>query len=234
MQREHLRAIRLGKVPYQKAVAFQQLFLQQNEAVNRRVDVLCMEHDPVVTLGKHADRTDLLLADEEYDLQNIGVVQSDRGGLITAHMPGQLVVWPIVKMDPRESVKDWVTLLEQVVIDTAALWGIQAHRDDVNPGVWVGHEKLCAIGLRIQSRYSTHGLALNINNSLNVFSTIVPCGLRNRGVTTMERLTGTSIEVTEVCVELLQVLGEKMSISSSETKNLSEIGLSAVEKLDIL
>jgi lipoyl(octanoyl) transferase len=168
--------------------------------------ILLVEHPPVITLGRRSDRGESgqprdvqhLVASPDY-LQQLGVelVQSDRGGDITFHGPGQVVAYPIVRLnDHGLSVGGYVRSLERAVIATLADFGIQARRDESAVGVWVDEPatgkaaKICAIGVRIRRGVSLHGLALNVTTDLNYFNLIVPCGLAGRSVTSVQKLLG--------------------------------------------
>jgi lipoyl(octanoyl) transferase len=168
--------------------------------------VLLVEHPPVITLGRRADRGELgqtgvvqhLVASPE-SLRQLGVelVQSDRGGDITFHGPGQVVAYPIIRLnDHGLSVGGYVRTLERAVIATLADFGIRARRDESAVGVWVDDAatgtaaKICAIGVRIRRGVSLHGLALNVTTDLNYFNLIVPCGLTGRPVTSVRKLLG--------------------------------------------
>jgi lipoate-protein ligase B len=166
--------------------------------------VLLVEHPPVITLGRRADRGEAgrggvvqhLVASPEY-LQQLGVelVQSDRGGDITFHGRGQVVAYPIVRLNDHDlSVGGYVRSLERAVIATLAEFGIAARRDESAVGVWVDDPatgtpaKVCAIGVRIRRGVSLHGLALNVTTDLNYFNLIVPCGLQGRPVTSVGKI----------------------------------------------
>jgi lipoyl(octanoyl) transferase len=181
--------------------------------------VLFVEHPPVVTLGRRADRGEAgqlrdvrhLVTSPEY-LQQLGVelVQSDRGGDITFHGPGQVVAYPIVRLnDHGLSVGGYVRTLERAVIATLADFGINARRDESAVGVWVDDgatgtaAKVCAIGVRIRRGVSLHGLALNVTTDLDYFNLIVPCGLAGRPVTSVRKLLGNAAPPIEHVRETL-------------------------------
>jgi len=175
--------------------------------------VLLVEHPPVITLGRRSDRGDSgqprdvqhLVASPDY-LSQLGVelVQSDRGGDITFHGPGQVVAYPIVRLsDHGLSVGGYVRSLERAVIATLAEFGISARRDESAVGVWVDDPtlgttaKICAIGVRIRRGVSLHGLALNVTTDLSYFNLIVPCGLPGRPVTSVQKLLGDAAPTIE-------------------------------------
>lgn len=174
--------------------------------------IVTVEHPPVLTFGRHADKRFLLFGEKQLRAEGIDLVDTDRGGEVTAHVPGQLVVYPVLGIEAfRLTPRKYVHLLEQAVIDVLAELGVVAARDPDHPGVWVGTEKICALGVRIQRRVSLHGLALNVSNGLDLFRRIVPCGIQGRGVTSVTRTLGRDVAVAEVLPKLLQALGRGLS-----------------------
>ncbi len=210
MSDEHLSRFRIldvGVLDYLSALKLQEL--SHHEVVRGLVapTIIVVQHPPVLTLGKHADSGFLKLPVPEFKKLGVEVVQTDRGGEVTAHMPGQLVVYPIIKLvDFKLTPRTWVALLETAVIDTLALCGVSATTDPINPGVWVGSQKICAIGIRIKDRTSLHGLALNVSNDLDLFDKIIPCGIKNRGVTTLSGCVPKAPTLSEVASMLLDRL----------------------------
>lgn len=185
----------LGVMAYREAWSEQERAHAQVLAGGEEV-IFLVEHPPVITFGRRGDHGGHLLA-AEGRLAEMGVelVQSDRGGDITFHGPGQLVVYPVLRLaDHKLSVSGYVHRLEQIVIEMLAEWGIHAQADPAAVGVWVEHagkpEKVCAIGVRIKRGVTLHGLALNVTTDLRYFDLIVPCGLTGRGVTSLHRLLG--------------------------------------------
>ena len=157
--------------------------------------VLVVEHPPVITLGRRANDARKHLKVDEKRLKQFGVelVESDRGGDITFHGPGQVVVYPIIRLaDHGLSVGGYVRKLELSMIETLKVFGLNAHREDGLVGTWVHYHgitaKVGAIGVRIRQGVSMHGLALNVDTDLSFFDLIVPCGLQERGVTSMRKL----------------------------------------------
>jgi lipoyl(octanoyl) transferase len=188
-----LRIDDLGTLAYRPAWDLQER-AHAEVAAGGRERLLLVEHPPVITFGRRPGIERNLIASEE-QLASLGVevVASDRGGDITFHGPGQLVVYPIIRLaDHRLSVSGYVHSLEAAVISALRRWGIEAHADPAAVGVWVNINdrptKVCAIGVRIRKGVSMHGLALNVTTDLNYFNLIVPCGLSERGVTSLEQL----------------------------------------------
>ena len=170
-----------------------------------------VEHEPVVTVSRRKTASSNLLADRK-DLARMGisVVETDRGGDVTYHGPGQLVAYPIIKLAPLKlNVGRYMRLLEQTVIDTLSTFGIEAFTDEINTGVWVNDpsfdlpSKICAMGVRVKRNITMHGLALNIDTDMDHFETIVPCGIAGRKVTSMLKLLG---ELTPRMLEVKQAM----------------------------
>ena len=161
----------------------------QEQRIKGEIDdtLILVEHDPVYTLGKNANEDHLLQSrDESIDVFNI-----ERGGDITFHGPGQLVVYPILDLSNyKKSVSWYMRTLEQVLIDTLIEFKIIAQRNDGLTGVWVGDEKIAALGVRISRWVTMHGFALNVNPDLSFYDGIIPCGIFDHGVTSMEQLLG--------------------------------------------
>jgi lipoate-protein ligase B len=157
-----------------------------NKILHKNV-VLLLEHPPVFTLGRRGGLNNLSVSENFLKKAVIPVIQVERGGNITFHGPGQLVMYPIINLQAAKlSVVHYVENLEEVMIRTAADWGITAVRNPLNRGVWVGNNKLGSIGIAIRRGICFHGMALNVNTSLEPFQWINPCGLRNTGITSME------------------------------------------------
>jgi len=163
--------------------------------------LLFAEHPHVLTLGVRGDggRSHILATAEALARRGIEVHETGRGGDITYHGPGQIVGYPIVDLKPdRCDVHRYVRDLEDVLIRTAADYGLDAGRVEGLTGVWVGREKLAAIGVRISRWITSHGFALNVSTNLDYFDLIIPCGIPDRGVTSLERLLGRPIDSLEV------------------------------------
>ncbi|MDX2089578.1 MAG: lipoyl(octanoyl) transferase LipB [Kofleriaceae bacterium] len=184
-----LTAYRVGRIRYADALRLQEQ-LREARAADRIGDVLLLlEHDPVITLGRGAKSDQMLHAPEELARLGFDVHETGRGGGATYHGPGQVVGYPIVNLSPdREDVRRYVRDLEHTMIAVCADFGIVAERIDEKglEGVWVGRNKIGAIGVRLANWITMHGFALNVTTRLGDFGVIVPCGIRGRGVTSME------------------------------------------------
>jgi len=186
----------LGRVPYRDAWA-----LQHELVAKRRTDeipdqLLLLEHEPVLTLGRHADPAHIRATDDELAARGIEVIRVERGGEVTYHGPGQLVAYPIVKLADRGILlRPFVRALEQAMIDTAAGFGVSAERRDGYPGIWcdphdASPRKLGALGLRFEGGVTYHGVALNITTNLDDFGLIDPCAMPDIETTSIAREAG--------------------------------------------
>jgi lipoyl(octanoyl) transferase len=190
----------LGTREYAEAYRLQ-LRLHRSRLAGTIPDVaIVLEHTPCITYGRAAHAAEHILASEERLRQaGVAVCSTDRGGDVTYHGPGQLVLYAIV--DLKEYGKDvhaHSRRMEQVLIDTLASYGIQAHRKKEYPGVWTDAGKIGAIGLRVSRWVTFHGVSLNVAPDMSHFSLIVPCGIREHGVATMTQLLGRTVELDEV------------------------------------
>lgn len=178
-----LRVVRPGRVGYREAWDLQKRLVARRQVEASADVLLLLEHPPVYTLGSRAAPEHVLFDEATLETRGIDVVRIDRGGDVTYHGPGQLVGYPIVKLASVRGVVDYVRALEEVLILTAAAFGVTARRVEGLTGVWVGDEKLAAIGVRVASQgVTSHGFALNVAPDLGDFGGIVPCGITDRGV----------------------------------------------------
>jgi lipoate-protein ligase B len=175
--------------------------------------VFLLEHDPVYTLGRNATEADVLLSPGRREALGVALRETDRGGKVTYHGPGQLVGYPVLNLSPdRRDVKRYVTDLEETLIRTLGDWGIRGARSKLPErvtSVWVGEDKVAAIGVHLSRWITTHGFALNVTDEpLPFFQGIVPCGIVDGGVTSMERLLGRRVALGEVADAWLVHFGE--------------------------
>lgn len=187
----------LNCMPYGEALALMEAVHAEvvvGRAQHRGV-LLVVQHPPTVTMGKREMLTDMRVPPDQLKYQGVAYYKIDRGGSVTVHEPGQVVIYPIMHMDTYgHSVRSYVTALEEAMIQTCAHYGVAARRDAINPGVWVGENKIGAVGIRILNKVTKHGLAFNVTNTLGTFSTIVPCGIRGRGVTRLQDELSTTVQ----------------------------------------
>jgi lipoyl(octanoyl) transferase len=187
-------------VAYAEALELQRALVEDRRAGRVGDLLLLVQHPHVLTLGVRGDggRSHILASTEALAERSVGVYEAGRGGDITYHGPGQLVGYPIVDLKPdRCDVHRYVRDLEEVLIRAAAEYGVEAGRVEGLTGVWVGREKLAAIGVRISRWITSHGFALNVATDLDFFNLIVPCGIADRGVTSLERLLGRPVDPAE-------------------------------------
>ena len=196
---------RLGLIGYARALELQRDLVERRKRGEIPDRLLLLEHPDVITLGVRTRnaRTHVLETDEGLAAQGVELFETGRGGDVTYHGPGQLVGYPILDLNPhRRDVHRYVRDLEAVLIQAVASFGITAGRVPGLTGIWVdapdGQAKLAAIGVRISRWVTSHGFALNVNTDLSRFGLIVPCGITDRGVTSMERLLGHRLPMDEV------------------------------------
>ena len=178
----------LGAVPYQEAFELQQRLRDRRAAAELPDVLLVLEHPPVYTKGKRTEPGDLPMGEDWYRAQGIDVCDTDRGGRVTYHGPGQLVAYPIMAV---ERVADFVHSMEDAMVAALADEGVVAEaRDTPFTGVWAGDRKIGSIGVRVREGVSMHGLAVNVDNDLQPFEWIVPCGIDHVRMTSVSRETG--------------------------------------------
>ena len=212
------------RIDYQEARDLQSsLITARKSQVLQKDIVLFLEHPPVFTLGRRGGRECLLVSEEFLETSGVKVIQVERGGNITFHGPGQLVAYPIVDLQSaRIKVVDFVNGLEEVMLRTAAHWGIAAGRNPANRGIWVGPHKMGSIGIAVRRGISFHGLALNVQTDLTPFSWIQPCGLKDVGMTTMQQETVQELSMPQVRTVMKKHFESVFSIKL-EAKTLIEI-----------
>jgi len=219
MKKEAL-ILNLAIIPYEEAFDLQKRLVEMRSQDNINDILILLEHPPVLTVTRKATLKNILASPDELKEKGISLCKTNRGGDITYHGPGQLVGYPI--MDLKEHGKDlhkYIRNIEEMIIKLLRDYDISAHRDKNNPGVWVGKEKIAAIGIAVKSSWTTmHGFSLNINPDLNHYSLIVPCGITDKGVTSLSKLLGKSVSQKEVRERLIQHFQEVFNVI---TKNIS-------------
>jgi lipoyl(octanoyl) transferase len=191
-----LTAHRLGRIPYADAHALQERLVEARKEGRIGDVMLLLEHPKVITMGRSAKAEHVLLNPSESGYEYF---ETGRGGDVTFHGPGQLVAYPIVDLTPeRQDVRRYVKDLEETMIQVCADYGVTAARSEGFNGTWVGDRKVGAVGVRISRWITMHGFALNVNTQLSDFSAIVACGIRGRGVTSLQELIGSPLEMREV------------------------------------
>jgi lipoyl(octanoyl) transferase len=194
-----VECLRPGEVPYLEAFALQRRLHAERVAGDRPDTLVLLTHPPVVTLGRGADPAHLLLTPEECRARGVEVHETDRGGDITYHGPGQLVGYPIVDLRERDlGPREFLRFIEGTLIRLLAGYDVEAERVPGLTGVWTGDRKVAAIGIRISRGVSLHGFALNVTTDPADFDLIVPCGIRDRGVTSLSRRLESPVDLEEV------------------------------------
>lgn len=211
MHTRQLEVRRLGLIGYDEALALQRDLVEERRADTVPDLLLLLEHPPVITLGVRSEiaRANVVATDERLGDLGIAVHETGRGGDVTYHGPGQIVGYPILDLRPdRCDVHKYVRDLEEVMIRTCADYGVSAGRISGLTGAWVGAEKIGAIGIRISRWITSHGFAFNVSTNLDHFKLIVPCGISDRGVTSLDKATGRSIPLPQVEDALVQRFAE--------------------------
>jgi lipoyl(octanoyl) transferase len=191
----------LGLISYAEGLALQQQLVEERKAGRIPDQLLLLEHSPVITLGVRArhDRSHVLASPEVLEARGVEVFETGRGGDVTYHGPGQLVGYPILDLRPdRCDVHRYVRDIEEALIRTSAAFGVEAGRSPGLTGVWVANEKLAAIGVRIARWITSHGFAFNVTTALEHFDLIVPCGISDKGVTSLQKLLGRPVPLSQV------------------------------------
>lgn len=201
--------IDLGRMDYLSAHQFQVECVKWRLADRGRPDIfLVVEHLPVFTLGSRGGRESLTVSEDFVQNHGVDIVQTERGGDITYHGPGQLVVYPIVHLkESRLTVRSFVDKLEEVMIACSDDFGVKAGRDDRNRGIWVGNNKVGSIGIRVRHGVTFHGLALNVSLDFEHFGWIQPCGLSGVGVTSLSRELENQVDFATAKKQIIYHLG---------------------------
>ena len=205
------RVLDLGLRPYRDVWALQH---ELHERVGRGEEPetwIFVEHTPVITLGRNAKRANVLLSDEALARRGVDLVEIERGGDVTYHGPGQLVVYPIRRLERFREVVPLVRALENAVIAACAHFGVDGERNE-HSGVWADGNQLCAIGLAVRQMTSMHGIALNVSNELSYDELINPCGLTDRGLTNLSREAERAVSMAEAKNALLGAFAHEFDL----------------------
>lgn len=223
----------LGRVLYAAGLRMQQAMAEYVTEGSHPDQVLILEHNPVFTLGRNATRADIHVNDAFLEERGVEVFQTDRGGQVTYHGPGQVVVYPICNLrGPRQDLGRFVRGLEEAMIRTAADFGVVADRLKGFPGVWVetprGFEKLGALGIHLKRWIPTHGIAFNVRPDLTHFRWITPCGITDKGVCSLHSLLGEASPTWEqaagrLAVHLMQILGLDVLPCTPSSRSISAL-----------
>ena len=205
----------LGLVDYSDGLRLQGERVAARKAGLIPDTLLLLEHPHVYTLGRNAKKDNILLSTEQLAARGVQIFEIDRGGDVTYHGPGQLVGYPILDLaQHRRDIAWYMRSLEEVFIAVASEYEIQAGRLGGAPGVWVGNDKLVALGVHISRWVTSHGFAFNVNTDLRYFEWIVPCGLRDKGVTSLQKLLGRRVEMEEVAEKVVRHFGRVFDLET--------------------
>lgn len=198
-----------GLVDYAAALELQRERVAQRKAGTIPDTLILIEHPHVYTLGRNAQKENVLVSEEFLASRGAQVFTTDRGGDVTYHGPGQLVGYPILDLTQhRRDISWYMRSLEDVLIRTARDYGIEAERSAGCTGVWVGNDKLTAMGVHLSRWVTSHGFAMNVNTDMRYFEWIVPCGLQCKGVTSLEKLLGHPVKMEEVTARVVEHFGK--------------------------
>ena len=196
-----MKIVDLGKMDYMEALKIQEDLMQKHLNGEGEDTLLLVEHPPVLTLGRRGEYSNILLAKDYLENMGVSVYEVSRGGDVTYHGPGQIVGYPIMNLENHgKDIKQFIWKLEEVIIRLLKdLYDIEATRDEKKyTGVWVGDEKITAIGVAVKRWVTMHGFAFNVNTNLEHFKWINPCGIMDKGVTSMEKLIGKEADFEEI------------------------------------
>jgi lipoyl(octanoyl) transferase len=206
----------LGRVPYEPALQLQEQ-IREDILAGRACDtLLLLEHPPVITLGRSAQPAHVLFSPARLQQQGIALHQTTRGGDVTFHGPGQLVGYPIFRL--RRGVRAHIESMANAIIEWLARFEVSAQWRSQTPGVWVGNEKICAFGIHVRHRIAIHGFALNLSTDMQGFSAIVPCGLRDAGVTSLSRLLGRAPDPETAARDLIGLFEKHFGVQLKEAR----------------
>ncbi|HEX2059799.1 MAG TPA: lipoyl(octanoyl) transferase LipB [Thermoanaerobaculia bacterium] len=218
---------RLHVVTYENGMKLQQKLVEMRQRDEIDDQLLLLEHPPVITLGRGGKLDNLLASPQMLEANGVRFFETTRGGDITYHGPGQIVGYPIVHLgEGNRDVRRYVTNIEEVLIRTVAEYGITAERVEGKRGIWVGNDKIAAIGVRIARWVTSHGWALNVSTNLDHFRLITPCGLHGTGVTSIEKQLGRKVpleEVREILAAKFSEVFQRELVTRPETIRLIKV-----------
>jgi lipoate-protein ligase B len=207
-----INIIDCGLKDYQSVLTMQEKAVSNLQTNAGSDTIFIVEHPPVITLGARSSANKLLKDSETIKNAGIKIVQIRRGGGTTAHNPGQLVIYPIINLKKHSlGVSDFVHLLEKIGIELLAELGVKCETIKSLPGLWINEKKIASIGVQVKKWITCHGIAININNDLSIFDLIVPCGLDNVQMTSVEKELGKKVNMNSVKDILKKILLEKFA-----------------------
>jgi lipoyl(octanoyl) transferase len=214
--RPPLWLVRAGLVPYRLAWAWQRELVERRVAGEIPDTVLLLEHPHVYTIGRRGSDGDVLVSEDWLRALGAEVVHTERGGQATYHGPGQLVGYPITRLDRTKGVWPFIARVEQALVEVAADLGLQARGEfGALTGVWVGDAKLVAIGMRVSRDVTSHGFALNCSTDLSRFNAVIPCGMPDKAACSLSSLLGRTVTVEETLPLVERHLAERLERTSS-------------------
>eukprot|EP00056_Hartaetosiga_gracilis_P003323 m.62706 g.62706 ORF g.62706 m.62706 type:complete len:227 (+) comp11413_c0_seq3:218-898(+) len=226
-----MKVLQLGLVSWRRATALQQHLLKQIAANETKDEYLLLcQHPPTFTGGKRISFSEIEI--ERLEDKGAVVEHSKRGGEVTFHGPGQLVVYPICNVRRHGGIRKYVDKLEQTIIDTCACFGVPSNRSE-HVGVWVGDGKIAAIGVQVTHGITRHGFALNCNTDLSWFDYIVPCGITDKYVTSLSKETHTDVSVDEVVPVVLSSFQSNFPrVTSLDIESMDEQSRQILEEVE--
>lgn len=220
-----LEFCKLGRVGYREGLELQRQLVERRLAEEIPDTLLLLEHPPVITMGKSAQDADILASAETLQAEGAQIHRIERGGETTYHGPGQLVGYLIFHLyQHQRSIKRFIRKLEESFVQLLGEYGIEAIHDSDHRGVWVGEEKITAIGIAIKRGVTMHGFAFNVAPNLDHFQWIIPCGIRDRGQTSMARLLGRSITIDDVVGDVIRHISREFGYEEvAEVENVGRV-----------
>lgn len=210
----------LGRCQYDKSLSIQYDILEKRQNGEIGDTLIIVEHPPVITLGRNAVESNIVASEEFLNREGISLHETNRGGDVTYHGYGQIVGYPIVHLrEKKMGIKEFVSRMENAFIDLLKEeFNIEAGKNDKHTGVWIDNEKIVAIGLAVKKRVTMHGFAFNINTNLDHFRYIVPCGIVDKGVTSIEKITGRAADFDQVSRLTVEYLSKSLGYSGTVVK----------------
>lgn len=205
----------LGMIDFKQAWDLQKEIFDLRHRNEINDTFFLLEHPHTYTLGKVADKENLVSSEDQLKESGVSVYDIDRGGDITYHGPGQIVGYPIIKLsDWKEDTHAYLRGLEEVIIQTCAEYGLETGRNTKYTGVWIGEKKIAAIGIKVSRWVTMHGFAFNVNTDLSYFGGIIPCGIKDKDVTSLQRELAREINIDEVKCKLIERFAEVFDYKS--------------------
>jgi lipoyl(octanoyl) transferase len=218
--RDSITAIDLNLISYSKAYDLQISIFEKVKLNDTPGVLLLLEHPPVITIGSNRNIGNLLATEEELARRDIELVQSNRGGDITLHSPEQLVCYIILNLNlPGRDLSAFVYKIEKIIIDTLKHFGIESSRVEKHRGVFVGNTKIASIGLKVRKWVTLHGFSLNVNNDLNYFDNIIPCGLKDYPQTSIEKILKKPLPMSIVKEQVVKSFEDVFKIPVKKSGN---------------